>query len=169
MWSEVGSKMDKNSSKNSVWWHLWHGHVAFLCKTLHAHHPYSQLLLNTDEGARESTLSLRQPALFQVWNKTIARRGCCQLSVRATLPPSTLFADRALLHRGYSISEPNAWGETVSKPLGCHQMLFLLVFSVHFWPNFTPHSLPTFPLHAYLPYVYLFMTFTLTNKRQEQP
>ena len=29
-------------------------------------------------------------------------------TVRATLPPSTLFADRALLHRGYSISEPNA-------------------------------------------------------------
>ena len=28
-------------------------------------------------------------------------------SVRATLPPSMLFADRALLHRGYSISEPN--------------------------------------------------------------
>ena len=28
--------------------------------------------------------------------------------VRATLPPSMLFADRALLHRGYSISEPNA-------------------------------------------------------------
>ena len=27
--------------------------------------------------------------------------------VRATLPPSTLFADRALLHREYSISEPN--------------------------------------------------------------
>ena len=27
--------------------------------------------------------------------------------VRATLPPSTLFADRALLCRGYSISEPN--------------------------------------------------------------
>ena len=27
--------------------------------------------------------------------------------VRATLPPSTLFADRALLRRGYSISEPN--------------------------------------------------------------
>ena len=28
--------------------------------------------------------------------------------VRATLPPSMLFADRVLLHRGYSISEPNA-------------------------------------------------------------
>ena len=28
--------------------------------------------------------------------------------VRATLPPSTLFADRVLLRRGYSISEPNA-------------------------------------------------------------
>ena len=27
--------------------------------------------------------------------------------VRATLPPSTLFTDRVLLHRGYSISEPN--------------------------------------------------------------
>ena len=39
-------------------------------------------------------------------------------TVRATLPPSMLFADRALLCRGYSISEPNAWGETVSKPLG---------------------------------------------------
>ena len=39
-------------------------------------------------------------------------------SVRATLPPSMLFADRALLHRGYSISVPKACGETVSKPLG---------------------------------------------------
>ena len=38
--------------------------------------------------------------------------------VRATLPPSTLFADRVLLCRGYSISDPNAWGELVSKPLG---------------------------------------------------
>ena len=28
--------------------------------------------------------------------------------VRATLPPSMLFADRALLRRGYSISVPNA-------------------------------------------------------------
>ena len=42
----------------------------------------------------------------------------CPLLVRATLPPSILFADRALLHRGYSISVPKAWGETVSKPLG---------------------------------------------------
>ena len=40
--------------------------------------------------------------------------------VRATLPPSTLFADRALLHRGYSISEPNALVETVSKYKGLH-------------------------------------------------
>ena len=38
--------------------------------------------------------------------------------VRATLPPSMLFADRALLHRGYSISVLNACGETISKPLG---------------------------------------------------
>ena len=38
--------------------------------------------------------------------------------VRATLPPSMLFADRALLRRGYSISEPNTLVETVSKPLG---------------------------------------------------
>ena len=38
--------------------------------------------------------------------------------VRATLPPSILFADRVLLHRGYSISDPNTWGETVSKSLG---------------------------------------------------
>ena len=29
-------------------------------------------------------------------------------NVRAILPPSMLFADRALLCRGYSISEPNA-------------------------------------------------------------
>ena len=42
------------------------------------------------------------------------------LPVRATLPPSTLFADRALLHRGYSISEPNALVETVSKYKGLH-------------------------------------------------
>ena len=34
-----------------------------------------------------------------------------ELCVRATLPPSTLFADRALLRRGYSISEPNAFVE----------------------------------------------------------
>ena len=40
--------------------------------------------------------------------------------VRATLPPSTLFADRALLHRGYSISEPNALVETVSKYKGLY-------------------------------------------------
>ena len=40
--------------------------------------------------------------------------------VRATLPPSTLFADRALLHRGYSISESNALVETVSKYKGLH-------------------------------------------------
>ena len=46
------------------------------------------------------------------------KSGECQQHVRATLPPSMLFADRALLRRGYSISEPNAWGETVSKPLG---------------------------------------------------
>ena len=43
---------------------------------------------------------------------------CWWVGVRATLPPSMLFADRVLLCRGYSISEPNAWGETVSKPLG---------------------------------------------------
>ena len=30
------------------------------------------------------------------------------VAVRATLPPSILFADRALLHRGYSISDPKA-------------------------------------------------------------
>ena len=42
------------------------------------------------------------------------------VSVRATLPPSTLFADRALLCRGYSISEPNALVETVSKYKGLH-------------------------------------------------
>ena len=40
--------------------------------------------------------------------------------VRATLPPSTLFADRALLHRGYSISDPNALVETVSKYKGLY-------------------------------------------------
>ena len=42
------------------------------------------------------------------------------VGVRATLPPSTLFADRALLRRGYSISEPNALVETVSKYKGLH-------------------------------------------------
>ena len=40
--------------------------------------------------------------------------------VRATLPPSTLFVDRVLLRRGYSISEPNALVETVSKYKGLH-------------------------------------------------
>ena len=35
-----------------------------------------------------------------------------------SLPPSTLFADRALLCREYSISVPNTCGETISKPLG---------------------------------------------------
>ena len=43
-----------------------------------------------------------------------------QQGVRATLPPSTLFADRALLHREYSISEPKALVETVSKYKGLH-------------------------------------------------
>ena len=42
------------------------------------------------------------------------------VGVRATLPPSMLFADRALLHRGYSISDPNALVETVSKYKGLH-------------------------------------------------
>ena len=42
------------------------------------------------------------------------------VGVRATLPPSTLFADRALLRRGYSISEPNALVETVSKYKGLY-------------------------------------------------
>ena len=41
-----------------------------------------------------------------------------ELYVRATLPPSTLFADSVLLHRGYTISVLNTCGETVSKPLG---------------------------------------------------
>ena len=41
-------------------------------------------------------------------------------TVRATLPPSMLFADRALLYRGYSISEPNALVEAVSKYKGLH-------------------------------------------------
>ena len=40
--------------------------------------------------------------------------------IRATLPPSTLFADRALLRREYSISEPNTLVETVSKYKGLH-------------------------------------------------
>ena len=42
------------------------------------------------------------------------------VGVRATLPPSTLFADRVLLHREYSISEPNTLVETVSKYKGLH-------------------------------------------------
>ena len=54
-----------------------------------------------------------------IWLWQLLITVCWRLeSVRATLPPSMLFADRALLCRGYSISEPNAWGETVSKPLG---------------------------------------------------
>ena len=43
-----------------------------------------------------------------------------RLNVRATLPPSTLFADRALLRRKYSISEPNALVETESQYKGLH-------------------------------------------------
>ena len=45
--------------------------------------------------------------------RKFAHNWCGQLevkrarTVRATLPPSTLFADRALLCRGYSTSEPN--------------------------------------------------------------
>ena len=42
------------------------------------------------------------------------------LHVRATLPPSMLFADRVLLRRGYSISTLNALVETVSKYKGLH-------------------------------------------------
>ena len=48
--------------------------------------------------------------------RELTTEGC----VRATLPPSTLFADRALLHRGYSISDSNALVETVSKYKGLH-------------------------------------------------
>ena len=40
--------------------------------------------------------------------------------VRATLPPSMLFADRALLCREYSISKPNALVETISKYKDLH-------------------------------------------------
>ena len=49
----------------------------------------------------------------EVGNACGDNRGACgkvgedRMGVRATLPPSTLFADRVLLHRGYSISEPN--------------------------------------------------------------
>ena len=56
------------------------------------------------------------------WTQSMSRSASITQSplliVRATLPPSMLFADRVLLCRGYSISEPKAWGETVSKPLG---------------------------------------------------
>ena len=48
------------------------------------------------------------------------RHNQCLDTVRATLPPSTLFADRVLLCRGYSISEPNALVETVSKYKDLH-------------------------------------------------
>ena len=61
---------------------------------------------------------LSGPSATRVCSLQTARRYWLTLYVRATLPPSTLFADRVLLHRGYSISEPNTWGETVSKPLG---------------------------------------------------
>ena len=44
----------------------------------------------------------------------------CEQCVRATLPPSMLFADRVLLRRGYSISDPSALVETVSKYKGLH-------------------------------------------------
>ena len=62
---------------------------------------------------RQSMLvSTVRPKIIPIW------RSRYKNFVRATLPPSTLFADRALHHRGYSISVPNTWGETVSKPLG---------------------------------------------------
>ena len=61
---------------------------------------------------------LSGPSATRVCSLQTTRHYWLMLYVRATLPPSTLFADRVLLHRGYSISEPNAWGETVSKPLG---------------------------------------------------
>ena len=52
--------------------------------------------------------------------ESLRLQACLLPSVRATLPPSTLFADRALLRRGYFISEPNALVETISKYKGLH-------------------------------------------------
>ena len=57
--------------------------------------------------------------------------------VRATLPPSVI---------------------------GCY---FCSYFLVHFQSNLTSHSLPHLSLSCLSPYVYLFMSFTLTNRRQE--
>ena len=54
---------------------------------------------------------------FEWWERSVVAE---EVPVRATLPPSTLFADRALLCRGYSISESNALVETVSKYKGLH-------------------------------------------------
>ena len=74
--------------------------------------------------------------------------------VRATLPPSTLFADRALLHRGYSISEPN-----------CHRYDFLVCFwnGLNFFElfiSFYSLGLITNPhvLYIHMTYVYSFFS-----------
>ena len=49
----------------------------------------------------------------------------------------------------------------------CHWTLFLLVFFVHFRPNFTSHSLPIFLPYVYPCYVLSFYALMLTNKQQE--
>ena len=60
------------------------------------------------------------PILSMFCKATLTQLEANNEAVRATLPPSTLFADRALLHRGYSISDPNALVEAVSKYKGLH-------------------------------------------------
>ena len=81
------------------------------------------------------TLHVQEVQNFELWEQArVAERVLTQdwvregeqdcfgmlVAVRATLPPSMLFADRALLCREYSISEPNALVETISKYKGLY-------------------------------------------------
>ena len=69
-------------------------------------------------STRPSTPAPRERGLIEKMEEEARETGL--RGVRATLPPSTLFADRALLRRGYSISTPNALVETISKYKGLH-------------------------------------------------
>ena len=83
--------------------------------------------------------------------------------------PPHLTTPSQLEDTGYILRSRN-WVWSASTWASCHRTLFLLVFFVHFRPNFTSHSLPhTFPLMT-IPTMFLplcYMSFTLTNKQQE--
>ena len=66
-------------------------------------------------------------------------------------------------------NSPGWWHHLPRCPLlQCHWMLFLLLFLVHFQPNFIHFPYFTFLLHVYPSYVFPFYaSFTLMNRQQE--